>query len=59
METAEEFVMKRMDPRQAPAYREHLSHCQACSKAVEMTQAFVQGMRDASRELMDDDEKPN
>jgi hypothetical protein len=59
METAEAFVMKRMDPREAPVYREHLARCQACSEMVEMTRAFVQGMRDASRRLADDDEKPS
>jgi len=58
METAEAFVMRRMDPREAAAYEEHFAHCQACSKVVEMTRAFVQGMRDASRQLADDDEKP-
>jgi hypothetical protein len=56
-ETAEAFVMKRMDQREAAVYEEHLAHCQACSKVVEMTRAFVQGMRDASRQLADDDEK--
>jgi anti-sigma factor RsiW len=58
METAEVFVMKRMDPREAAAYEEHLARCQACSKAVEITRAFVQGTRDACRQLADDDEKP-
>jgi len=58
METAEAFVMRRMDPREAAADEEHFAHCQACSKVVEMTRAFVQGMRDASRQLADDDEKP-
>ncbi len=59
METAEAFVMKRMDRREALVYEEHLAGCQACSEIVKMTQAFVQGMRDASRQLADDDEKPN
>jgi anti-sigma factor RsiW len=59
METAEEFVMKRMGPREATVYEEHLARCQACSEIVAMTRAFVQGMRDASRKLADDDEKPN
>jgi anti-sigma factor RsiW len=57
-ETPEAFVMKRMDPREAAAYEEHLAHCQACWKVVEMTRAFVQGMRNASRQHADDDEKP-
>jgi anti-sigma factor RsiW len=48
METAEVFVMNRMDPREASVYQEHLARCQACSEMVEMTRAFVQGMRDAS-----------
>ena len=51
--------MKRMDPREASVYEEHLARCQACSKVVEMTRAFVQGMRDASRQLRDDDENAN
>jgi hypothetical protein len=60
METAEAFVMKQMDPREALVYEQHLAHCRACSEIVEMTRAFVQGMRDASRQLADDDdEKPN
>ena len=59
METAEAFVMKRMDPRESSVYEAHLAGCQACSEIVRMTQAFVQGMRDASRQLKDDDEKPN
>jgi hypothetical protein len=57
VETAEAFVMKRMDPSEASVYEEHLARCQACTKMVEMTQAFVQGMRDAGRQLADDDEK--
>jgi hypothetical protein len=28
--TAEAFVMKRMDPREASAYQEHLARCHAC-----------------------------
>jgi anti-sigma factor RsiW len=56
VETAEAFVMKRMDPREASVYEEHLARCQACSEIVEMTRAFVQGMRDAGRQLKDDDE---
>ena len=59
MEKAEAFVMKRMDPREAAVYEEHLALCQACSEGVEMTRAFVQGMRDASHQLADDDEKPD
>jgi hypothetical protein len=55
LETAEDFVMKRMDPRAAAVYEEHLARCQACSKVVEMTRAFVQGMRDALRQLADDE----
>jgi anti-sigma factor RsiW len=58
-ETAEAFVMKRMDPSDASAYEEHLAHCQACAKIVEMTRAFVQAMRDAARQLADDDKKAN
>jgi hypothetical protein len=58
-ETAEAFVMKRMDPREALVYQEHLACCQACSEIVEMTRAFVQGMRDASRQLACDDNKQN
>jgi len=49
--------MKRMDPSEASVYEEHLARCQACSEIVEMTRAFVQGMRDASRQLKDDDGK--
>jgi anti-sigma factor RsiW len=56
-ETAEAFVMKRMDPREAAAYEEHLACCNACREFVEMTRAFVQGMRDAGRQLADNDEK--
>ena len=56
METAEAFVMKRMDPREAWVYEEHLARCQACSETVKMTQAFVQGMRDASGQFKDEDE---
>jgi anti-sigma factor RsiW len=59
VETAEAFVMKRMDPPEASIYQEHLARCQACSKVIEMTRAFVQAMRDASRQLADDDEKTN
>ena len=62
METAEAYVMNRMDPSEASAYQEHLAHCQACAKAVEETRAFLQGMRDAGREFVDDggeDKKPN
>jgi hypothetical protein len=59
METAEEFVMKRMDPRDALVYEGHLARCQTCSEIVEMTRAFVQGMRDASRQRADDDKKLN
>jgi hypothetical protein len=59
METAEAFVMKRMDLHAVAVYGEHLARCQACSKVVEMTRAFVQGMRDALRRLEDDNEKPN
>jgi len=55
VETAEAFVMKRMDPREALVYEEHLARCQACTKVVEMTRAFVQGMRDACRQLADDE----
>jgi len=58
METAEAYVMNRMDPSEASIYQEHLAQCQACWKVVEMTRAFVQGMRDVSRQLADDDEKP-
>ena len=59
MEKAEAFVMKRMDPLEAAAYEEHLARCQACSEAVGMTRAFVQGMRDALLQFAEDDEKPN
>jgi anti-sigma factor RsiW len=59
VETAEAFVMKRMDPREATVYQEHLARCQACSKVVEMTREFVQAMRDAVRQLGGDDEKLN
>jgi hypothetical protein len=59
METAEVFVMKRMDLREASVYQEHLACCQACSSLVEMERALVQGMRDACRQLADDDEKLN
>jgi hypothetical protein len=55
LETAEDFVMERMDPQEAAAYAEHLARCQVCSKVVEMTRASVQGMRDASRQLVDDE----
>jgi hypothetical protein len=58
-ETAEAFVMKRMDPREVAVYEVHLAGCQACSEIVEMTRAFVQGMRDASRQRADDDGKTN
>jgi Putative zinc-finger len=34
METGEVFVMKRMDPRDAAVYEEHLAGCQACSEIV-------------------------
>jgi hypothetical protein len=57
-ETAEVFVMKRMAPREVAVYEEHLAGCQACSEIVEVARAFVQGMRDASRQLKDD-EKAN
>ena len=57
METAEAFVMKRMDPRESSAYVEHLARCQACSKIFETARAFVQAMRDACRQMSDDDEK--
>ena len=50
--------MKRMDPSEASVYEEQLARCQACSEIVEMTRAFVQGMRDAGRQLADDDERP-
>jgi len=51
--------MKRMDPRKVAVYEEHLAGCQACSEIVEVARAFVQGMRDACRQLADDDdEKP-
>ena len=53
--TAEDFVMKRMDPQEASVYEEHLARCQACSEIVEMTRAFVQGMRDALLQLADDE----
>jgi hypothetical protein len=53
METAEVFVMERMDAGEASVYRKHLGRCQACSELVEMTRAFVQGMRDASRHFTD------
>jgi hypothetical protein len=59
MEAAEAFVMKRMDPREALVYEAHLARCQACSEILKTTRAFVQGMRDASRQLKDGDEKPN
>jgi hypothetical protein len=58
-ETAEAFVMKRMDPTEASAYEVHLAHCQACAKVVEATRAFVQAIRDAGRQLADDDKKAN
>jgi hypothetical protein len=54
-ETAEAFVMKRMNLREAAAYEEHLARCQACSKVVEMTRAFVQAMQDACRQFADDE----
>jgi hypothetical protein len=57
METAEEFVVERMEPLESLKYEEHLARCGACSKVVEMTRAFVQGMREASRQPADDDEK--
>jgi hypothetical protein len=53
-ETAEAFVMKRMDPSEAAVYEEHLARCRACTKVFEMTRAFAPGMRDASRQLADD-----
>ena len=59
-ETAEAFVMNRMDPSEASAYQEHLAHCPGCARIVEETRDYVQAMRDASPEFMDDeDEKAN
>lgn len=40
METAEAYVMNRMDPSEASIYVEHLAQCDACTKAVEDTRAF-------------------
>jgi hypothetical protein len=54
-EPAEAFVLRRMDPSEASAYEEHLARCQACAEVVEATRAFVQGMRDAGRQIVDDD----
>jgi anti-sigma factor RsiW len=50
--------MKGMDPREASVNEEHLARCQACAKILKATRAFVQAIRDASREFTDDDEKP-
>jgi hypothetical protein len=60
-ETAEAFVMARMDLREAAVYVEHITHCQACAEVVEMTREFVQAMRDAAlgSAAHDNDEKPN
>jgi hypothetical protein len=56
IETAEVFVMKRMDSVDAAVHEEHLTRCQSCAQVVETTQAFVQGMRDALLEISDDDD---
>ena len=58
-EAAEMFVMNRMDPSEASIYQEHLAHCQACAAAVEGIRDFIQAIRNASAEFLDDDEKPN
>jgi hypothetical protein len=58
-EAAEAFVMNRMDPSEASVYQEHLAHCQSCAKVVKETRDYVQAIRSASREFVDDDEKPN
>jgi anti-sigma factor RsiW len=57
METAEAYVMNRMDPSEESIYEEHLAQCDACTKAVEDTRAFVQAMRDAAREIVDDEDE--
>ena len=58
-ETAEAFVMNRMDPSEKSVYEEHIAHCQACAMVVEETREFVQAIRDASSELGDEGhEKP-
>jgi anti-sigma factor RsiW len=56
-ETAEAFVMKRMNPPEAAAYEEHLAHCQACTKVAEETRAFVKAMQDAYSQFAEDDDK--
>ena len=59
-ETAEAFVMRRMDPGETSLYLEHLAHCQTCAEIAQMTQDFVQAMRDAASGFSDgDDGKPN
>jgi hypothetical protein len=57
METAEAFVMRRMDPRDATVYEEHLARCHACSKVVETTRVFVKAMREACRQFVEDEKQ--
>lgn len=50
-ETAEAFVMGRMDAAELAAYREHLERCQSCATTVEEQRIFIEAMRGAMREL--------
>jgi hypothetical protein len=47
-ETAEAFVMNRMRPSEAAAFKAHLVDCPDCSKKVQAAHAFVSAMHSAA-----------
>jgi hypothetical protein len=47
-ETAEEFVMRRMDPTDAVLYKAHLMDCNDCARKVRDAQAFAVAMHSAA-----------
>ena len=56
-EIAEDFVLNRMDPSEASIYQEHLAHCETCTECADKTREFVQAIRNASREFVDEDKE--
>jgi hypothetical protein len=47
-ESAEAFVMRRMDLAEAASYQAHLLNCPDCAKKVREAQAFVGAMHSAA-----------
>jgi anti-sigma factor RsiW len=50
-ETAEAYVMNRLDPEAAASFQAHIESCPKCSKLTADTRAYVEAMRAAAEKL--------